>query len=111
MKITNEDEVMTFEENVVREFSSLDGEKFKNFPWEIFYESLEEGDFGIILVLLEEREILLQRIRISNIEGMLKGNDRELRYKLTIAISNKVLKLRKLRTLIRECKRLEDESK
>ncbi|MCK4553827.1 hypothetical protein KAU19_02605 [Candidatus Parcubacteria bacterium] len=61
--------------------------------------------------MLEERKILLERIRISRIEGMLKKDDEELRHELNIAILAKMKKLTSLRRLIKECKLLEENNK
>ena len=111
MKITDDDDIEAFRKNIEREFSTLDGEKFKNFSWEMFYGSLNERDFGAVLVLLEEREILLERIRINRIKRMLEKSDKELRHELNMAIFNKAPKLKRLRKLIRECERLEESNK
>ena len=111
IKIIDESKIKIFKENAEKEFSDKRGNKFKNFSWEIFYGSLDERDFGAVLVLLEEREILLERIRISRIKRMLEKSDKELRHELNMAIFNKAPKLKRLRKLIRECERLEESNK
>jgi len=58
--------------------------------------------------LLEEREIFLERIRISKINRMLKKSDEKLRHELNIAISAKKKKLKSLGMLIKECECLKN---
>ena len=113
MKITGKDEIEAFGKNVTIEFSTLDGKKFKKFSWEIFNEALDRRNFSAILVLLKDREILLERMPISKIKRMRRNSnsDEEFCSKVDKAILAKEKKLASLSQLIEQCKWLEENNK
>ena len=105
--MTDENKIEIFREKVIKQFSNEDGSKFKKISWEIFDEALDGREFSIILVLLEERKVFMERIQISAIKRMLKKSDEELRCELSLLILSKDKQLKSIRELIEECKSLE----